>query len=63
MLKTKPAYEELLNKVRKLEKKLENANQLKHALDELEKRYTFVLKDLDNTTRETYAIRSIVNMP
>jgi len=63
MLKTKPSHEELLKKVGKLEKKLENVNQLKHALAELEKRYRFVLKDLDNTTRETYAIRAIVNMP
>ncbi len=63
MLKTKLSYEELLKEVEKLEKNLEEANQVGLALAELEKRHTFVLKDLDNITRETYAIRSIVNMP
>lgn len=63
MLKTKPSYDDLINQVEMLEKKLEETDQLKLALAELEKHYTFVLKDLDNTTRETYAIRSIVNMP
>ena len=63
MLETKHSYAELLKKVKQLEKKLEKAGQFKHALGEIEKRYAFVLKNLDNTTREIYRIRSIVNMP
>ena len=63
MLEIKLSYEDLLKKINQLEKKLDKASQAELALAELEKRYTFVLKDLDNTTRETYAIRSVVNMP
>ena len=63
MLKTSQSYEELVQRIDELERRLARARQSEAEFAELEKLYASSLKALDVRTREIYAIRSILNMP
>ena len=63
MFKLKSNTKDLVKRIEELEEKVRTGERTNRALKDLQKQYADVLKNLDKTTREIYAIRSIVNMP